>query len=185
MAGQHGFVRTLKWDVVTEGRTDSSCTFQLKHSDTTMKLWPHKFTLNYAVSIQSEGLQVKFEVINCDNCDFDFTALLHTYFNISSIGSVKIEGLRYLEYSDKLNCNRKFHEDRMIIENFNEEVDRNYFNVPGKVKLSSSNANFEISSNFKDLVVWNPWIEKSKAMADFDDEEVIISFHLGLGYFCF
>lgn len=174
MSGQHGFARTLKWDALTDGRTESSCTFQLKHSEATLKLWPHKFTLNYTVSLQKEGLQVKFEVLNCDECDFDFTALLHTYFNITSIDSVKIEGLSHLEYADKLKNNQISHEDRVTIENINEEVDRNYFNVPGKVNLLSSNANFEISSNFKDLVVWNPWIEKSKAMADFDDEEVRI-----------
>ena len=180
MTGQHGFARTLKWEAITKGRTESSCTFQLKHSDATLKLWPHKFTLNYTISLQTEGLQVKFEVFNCDDFDFDFTALLHTYFNISSIDSVKIEGLNNLEYSDKLKNNQKFHEDAFIIENINEEVDRNYFNVPGKVKLSSSNRNFEISSDFKDLVVWNPWIEKSKAMADFDDEEVNILYHTSI-----
>lgn len=172
MSGQHGFARTLKWDALVEGRTESSCTFQLKHSETTLKLWPHKFTLSYTVSLQKDGLKVKFEVLNCDECDFDFTALLHTYFHVSSIDSVKIEGLSQLRYADKLNNNQIFHEDRVVIENINEEIDRNYFNVPGKVNLLSSNANFEISSDFKDLVVWNPWIEKSKAMTDFDDEEV-------------
>jgi glucose-6-phosphate 1-epimerase len=172
MVGQHGFARALKWDALNEGRTESICTFQLKHSEATLKLWPHKFTLNYTVSLQSEGLQVKFEVLNCDECDFDFTALLHTYFNIASIDSVKIKGLRDLEYADKLKNNQKYYEDRVIIENISEEVDRNYFNVPGMVELFSSNANFKISSDFKDLVVWNPWIEKSKAMADFDNEEV-------------
>ena len=153
MAGQHGFARTLRWDALPEGRTESCCTFQLKHSESTLQLWPHKFTLNYTVSLQREELQVKFEVLNCDDNEFDFTALLHTYFNISSINSVKIEGLSNLEYSDKLMNNQKFFEDRVLIENIAEEVDRNYFNVPGKIKLFSPNGNFEITSDFKDLVV--------------------------------
>lgn len=153
MAGQHGFARTLKWEALTEGRCESTCTFQLKHSESTLKLWPHNFILNYTVSVQSKGeLKVKFEVMNCDESDcFDFTALLHTYFNISAIDSVRIEGLGHLEYADKLKNNQKYLEDRVVIENINEEVDRNYFNVPGKIKLSSSNADFEISSDFKDL----------------------------------
>ena len=151
MSGQHGFARTLKWEALNGERTESTCTFQLKHSEATLKLWPHKFTLNYTVSLQTDGVKVKFEVFNCDETDFEFTALLHTYFNICAIDSVKIEGLSQLDYADKLKNNQRFHEDRVVIENINEEVDRNYFHVPGKVKLSSSNANFEISSDFKDL----------------------------------
>lgn len=153
MSGQHGFARTLQWEVLNDGKSESSCTFQLKHSESTLKLWPHKFILNYTVFLQSEGrLKVCLEVINCDESDcFEFTALLHTYFNISSIDSVKIEDLSHLEYADKLRNNQKYFEDRAVIANISEEIDRNYFNVPGKITLSSSNANYEISSDFKDL----------------------------------
>ena len=151
MSGQHGFARTLKWEALSKDRTESSCTFKLTHSESTLKLWPHKFTLLYTVSLEYKGLSTKFEVENCDETDFQFTALFHTYFNIGDIDSVKIEGLNRLEYADKLKINEKFIEDREVIESVCEEVDRNYFNVPGCVKLSSSNANFEIYSDFKDL----------------------------------
>ena len=151
MAGQHGFARTLKWEALSEGRTTDSCTFKLEHSGATMKLWPHKFTLLYTVSLKSSGLHVKFHVTNCDDHSFEFTALLHTYFHIGSIDSVSIKGLSGLQFADKLKNNEKFYEDRQCIDKINEEVDRNYFNVPGSVQLSSSTGDFIIESDFKDL----------------------------------
>lgn len=151
MAGQHGFARNLKWKIVDENKMDSSCTFKLEHCEATIKAWPHKFVLLYTVSLKSDGLHVRFEVQNCDDHEFTFTALLHTYFNIEFIDSVSINGLNGLHYADKLRNNENFTETRQIIENIQEEVDRNYFNVPESVNLKCINGNFEIKSDFKDL----------------------------------
>jgi glucose-6-phosphate 1-epimerase len=170
MAGQHGFARTRKWTI---GKlSESSAKMTLKHSEDSLKLWPFRFELEYEVSLLQNSLICSFSVKNCDTISFDFTALLHTYFAIGNISSVRIEGLQGLRFRDKLHDFQEFSETRSIIDNINGEIDRNYLNVPGKVCLHSENAKIELSSDFKDLVVWNPWIEKSKAMADFDDAEV-------------
>lgn len=151
MSGQHGFARTNKWTPLDQNRTQSSCTFELNNNENTLKLWPHKFNLFYTVSLRSEGLHVRFEVQNCDETDFQFTALLHTYFNVESIDSVKIEGLKGLQFSDKLKNNEKAMESRNLIENINEEVDRNYFNVPVSIRMKCSTGEFLVQSDFKDL----------------------------------
>lgn len=58
---------------------------------------------------------------------------------------------------------------------FEKEVDRIYLDG-GKCDLTvlqNAVPTVQLQSlNFRDCVVWNPWIEKSKAMADFDDDEV-------------
>lgn len=151
MTGQHGFARTQKWKLLNESESSSSCTFMLEYNEITLKLWPYKFNLLYTVSLRSEGLHVRFEVQNCDESDFQFTALLHTYFNIESINSVKIEGFNGLQYADKLKNNETSTEDRQVIEKINDEVDRNYFNVPHSVQMKCSAGEFQIQSDFKDL----------------------------------
>lgn len=170
MAGQHGFARTLPWTV--KSFNGDRAVLSLSHSEHTMKLWPYEFALEFEVVLNESSLTCSFAVKNLGKCAFDFTSLLHTYFAIGEISSVRIEGLQGLKYLDKLHDYQEFNEDRSVIDSINCEVDRNYLNVPGKVSLHSSNADFEICSDFKDLVVWNPWIEKSKSMSDFDDEEV-------------
>ena len=158
MSGQHGFARNLKWHIYDEGgaKSESKVTLKLCNSEATLKLWPHKFNLLYTVSLEHESLNIRFEVENCDEttCNesaFNFTALLHTYFNVGTIESVKVKGLGRLEYADKLKENKRFVEERLVIENISEEIDRNYFNVPGCVKMSCSAGEFEIKSDFKDL----------------------------------
>ena len=151
MSGQHGFARVLKWDVISDSRTETSCTFSLKYDANTLKLWPHKFILFYTVTLCPEGLHVRFRVKNCDETDFQITSLLHTYFNVGSIDSVEIEGLRSLQFADKLKNIEISIEDRGIINNINEEVDRNYFNVPNIIIMNCLTGKFEIQSDFKDL----------------------------------
>lgn len=41
---------------------------------------------------------------------------------------------------------------------------------------SGNGATVEVhKTNFPDAVVWNPWVDKAKSMADFGDEEYKVS----------
>lgn len=52
------------------------------------------------------------------------------------------------------------------------ETDRVYICTPQTQELKSLSSSILIrKENLPDTVVWNPWIEKAKAMADFDDNE--------------
>ena len=84
-------------------------------------------------------------------------------------------GLNEVTFNDSLTKSSSKETRSEII--FQNEVDRVYENVPSQLSLvtSADKKPIEIQiEGFKDTVVWNPWIDKSKAMADFDDEEVIL-----------
>lgn len=54
------------------------------------------------------------------------------------------------------------------------QVDRIYVGVPSELQIRDSGAGSTVSvstQNFPDAVVWNPWVDKAKAMAAFGDDE--------------
>ena len=75
---QHGFARVSTWSVKTV--TNDSVTLTLE-ADTTPSAWPHKFLLEYTVTLSSDSLDIQLTATN-NNTDkeFSFTSALHTYF---------------------------------------------------------------------------------------------------------
>lgn len=171
--GQHGFARNQEWEVKKIASDMIIC--KLKENESTLKQWPYKFNLAYTVKIESNGaLRTTFKVENPSDGSqsFIFTCLLHTYFAVGSIDGVSVAGLAGLEYNDKLLSGAKAREDRHVT-TISEEIDRTYLSVPDRLELRLPMGRIELCKRgFKDAVVWNPWIEKARNMADFDDEEV-------------
>lgn len=75
-------------------------------------------------------------------------------------------------------------EDREIV-TIAEEVDRVYKNVPDSltVNLGHGTVISLKKTGFKDTVVWNPWIDKAKAMADFGNDEVHFYCPVGIYFY--
>lgn len=171
MAGQHGFARTLPWqvEVAADGKS-AICT--LEHNEHTLSIWPHEFKLEYKVTLTGDTLQMSFNVHNCGASTFKFTSLLHTYLRVPDISQAEVTGFNGLEYIDKLDSGKKHQETRYVIK-IDSEVDRNYISFPHKATLRYPSAKLTITtdSGFPDMVLWNPWIEKARALSDFGDEE--------------
>jgi glucose-6-phosphate 1-epimerase len=133
--------------------------------------WGYDFALQYMITLTPTTLQTDFRVDNSGSKEFSFTCLLHTYFSVD-INSTKIEGLNQIGYKDSL-LKASFIESNKELK-IQQEVDRVYERVPPEILLSDSEKSLVIrKEGFEDVVVWNPWIEKSKAMADFDDSEYL------------
>jgi D-hexose-6-phosphate mutarotase len=132
--------------------------------------WPFEFNLLYTITLTPTTLQVDFKVDNPKNGqDFSFTSLLHTYFLVD-ISSTSLNGLKGVGFKDSL-LNTTNLQDKELLE-IDQEVDRVYLNSPPELLLSDSKGSIVIrKEGFKDVVVWNPWVEKSKGMTDFEDLE--------------
>jgi len=168
MAGQHGFARTLPWTFINIEKSSITC--ELSSNEATLVVWPHKFRLHYTATIIDSTLYTRFEVMNEGETPFEFTSLLHTYFRVPDICQIEVHGLKGLQYSDKLDNGRIHAEERDVIK-IDSEIDRNYISFPNGCILKYPGAILSLNTNFSDLVLWNPWVEKAKSLADFGDDE--------------
>ena len=171
---KHGLARSRAWDVAHTGvGADGAVmiTFRLKDDAPTRALWPYWFCLQLTVSLGAE-LTIEFAAINTDSMPFQFQAALHTYFQVADIKQTSLSGLLGTAFEDFLNPGPALETREHIT--VDRETDRIYVNAPDRVVLDDRGNEHKIvitKSGMNAMVVWNPWIDKSKRMEDFGDDE--------------
>lgn len=164
----HGFARNVQWDFKT----------QTLHTNGSISLHFHLpsiefFEVEYIVTV-GDSLTMELIVGNTSDKDSVFETCLHTYFAIGAIDSISITGLTGCSYMDKVEPG-DFTETAESIR-IASEVDRVYTDTTATVEIIDPSMGRRIrveKSGSHSTVVWNPWIAKSKAMADFGDEEYL------------
>ncbi len=168
----HGFARTANWSVLTE-RSDKDfalITLGLSDDESTRALWPHGFKAELSILIEESRLDLEFEVTNSGDTEFEFTAALHTYLAVREVEQSRLEGLHGYSYRDKTDGNRIKRDsgDVVLIE---AETDRVYHDVQRPLLLREYSRSLGINAEgFADVVVWNPWVERSAALADLPND---------------
>ncbi|KAJ3217666.1 hypothetical protein HDU67_007489 [Dinochytrium kinnereticum] len=174
---QHGFARTSKWKWLgTEVDNDHETVVSFGLTPETVDpklyaLWPHPFALTYTIRLGASTLKTSLSVKNTGPDAFAFTTLLHTYFGVQDLANMKITNLTGGTFVDKVANGASFTETNEHV-TIAGEVDRVYENVKASDLsiIDGSNTTKVAFSGFNDIVVWNPWIEKAKGMADFQDD---------------
>jgi glucose-6-phosphate 1-epimerase len=169
----HGFVRNRMWGMAKSLETpDGNTQVTLTMTDTpeTQAIWPHAFALSLVVTI-GKSLTVELITHNQGDTPFTITQALHTYFKIGDINQVQVTGLEGIHYLDKTNGGHEKTQTGAVT--VTQEVDRVYTNVtaPDLVINDASLARRIgiTTEGSKTTIVWNPWIEIAKNMADLED----------------
>ncbi|GMN31733.1 hypothetical protein TIFTF001_003388 [Ficus carica] len=141
---QHGFARNRLWVIEKNPppfavRTDSDgkafVDLLLKPSDEDLKIWPHSFELRLRICLAPKGnLSLISRVRNMNCKPFSFSFAFHTYFSISDISEVRIEGLETQDYLDNLLQRERFTDQGNSL-TFESEMDRVYINTSSKVAI--------------------------------------------------
>ena len=171
----HGFARTLPWEVeaLTADKLGAiALTLRLDASDATRAHWPHEFVLRHRITFGAQ-LEMQIEVENLSPAPIQFEEALHTYLAVSDVREVSTTGLEGTAYLDKVDAmQRKLQGTEPI--RIVGETDRVYLNTRTSCVIDDPGLTRRIlveKSGSDTTVVWNPWIAKAKAMADFGDDE--------------
>lgn len=167
-APSHGFARTSPWQLQA---AESELVLALEDDAHTLALWPYPFRAEYRVALDGNRLRISLDIHNTGVAAFTFEAALHTYFRVSDVRSISIEGLDGKTYLDQLEGRQPKVQQGAIT--FEGEIDRIYLNSPGPILLQDSEREVHIRNGggWKSTVVWNPWIDKAKALKDLGDDE--------------
>ncbi|PWA85687.1 galactose mutarotase-like superfamily protein [Artemisia annua] len=179
----HGFARNRLWTIEADPPPFPSnvndrvfVDLLLKPTEEDMKIWPHSFEYRLRITLGPGGdlmLISRIRNTNADAKPFTFTFAYHTYFSVSDISEVRVEGLETLDYLDNTKNRERYTEQGDAI-TFESEIDKIYLSTPTKIAVldHEKKRTFVIrKEGLPDAVVWNPWDKKAKTMADFGDEE--------------
>ncbi len=167
---KHGFARRMNWDFLDgeKGLGNVSAAFLLRETPDSLRLWPHAFLAGLLVTLSSREIEVNLTITNTDVAPFTFTAALHTYLRVTEIRDVFLDGLCMRKYFDSTDGGaEKVQEDKYLL--FEDEVDRIYPDILSDVSVKERSLHLRVhSEGFRDLVVWNPWMERGAALEDLE-----------------
>ena len=171
----HGFARIRSWqlessEVQSDGRV--RVVLGLASDPSTLSLWPHDFGLRMTFWI-GRSLEMELEVTNRAKQPWTFEEALHTYLAVGGVREIGIDGLDDVEYLDKMDSFKRKRQPAGAIR-ITGETDRIYVETRGTCTVRDPVLGRTLAvekENSGSTVVWNPWIAKARAMADFGDEE--------------
>ena len=170
----HGFVRNRQWQVLGSefGAADSVVLrLGLVDSEETREIWPHRFALELEIRV-GERLELALSTTNTGETPFELSQGLHSYYRVGDIRRAELHGLDGRTYLDKVGeATRRVQSGPVTI---GSEVDRIYLEVPSALTIEDAALGRRIhidSEGSRSAVVWNPWVEIARSMADLGDRE--------------
>ncbi|EPM50701.1 MULTISPECIES: D-hexose-6-phosphate mutarotase [Pseudomonas syringae group] len=167
-AKAHGEVRALDWQLLGIGADGDALLveFVLPEAEGHLPGWPHNVALKLSIRLD-HALNVSLVSYNCGAEPVTFSQALHTYFAVSDVRQVSVEGLDGLRYIETL-ANWEEREQTGDL-TFTGETDRIYQDTPGVLSIVDPEWQRRIhirSTGSKSAILWNPWIEKTGKFTD-------------------
>ncbi|MBT9312403.1 aldose epimerase family protein [Leptothoe kymatousa] len=152
---QHGFGRTLPWEVTQQSTEDgASITITLKSSEETRAVYPFDFQLDYIYTLKGNTLEQRFRHTNLSEKTMPFSTGTHPYFQVADKTKLVFD-IPSTDYKIKggkevFAFNGKFDFDQ-------EEIDFAFINLEGQtatVKDGDSTLTISYDENYSTLVFW-------------------------------
>lgn len=168
----HGLARTRMWAARASGADGGRAWLRLGLRDDadTRASWPHRFDLELSVALGA-GLEVALTMRNPGDAPFSCGGALHSYFGVADVTRARIMGLDGARYLDQLTGAEHTQAGPVTV---SAEVDRVYYDAGERCTIEDPALARRIvvaKAGSRTTVVWNPWVEKARRLADFADDE--------------
>ncbi|MDE3195592.1 MAG: D-hexose-6-phosphate mutarotase [Acidobacteriota bacterium] len=163
---QHGFARTAIWELKSASLVNGS------DVAAEFRMAAEEYAVRFDVTFGAQ-LDMALEVTNTGASEGTFEEAFHTYFAVSDVRDVAVEGLAATSYIDKTDGFRRKTqvEPRIRIAKENDAV---FLNTAEACVVKDPGWGREIvveKSGSLSTVVWNPWVEKTAGMSDMGPDD--------------
>lgn len=171
-AGAHGFVRTALWELAgTKLEGDAlRVDLVLPVPAGGFPGWPHQVDLKLSLLLDDQ-LHIRLTSHNRGDHTVTLSQALHTYFAVSDVRNVQVEGLDGLAYVDTADGWNSKQQAGLL--HFTAETDRIYLDTPSQLSIVDKDWQRRLhltSQGSNSTVIWNPWTERAKALDDMADD---------------
>jgi glucose-6-phosphate 1-epimerase len=172
-APAHGVVRTKAWqlDSVQQEQGSVIVTLSTESDDGTRRWWPFEFRLVHRITVGTE-LKLELVVTNTGSTSLRFEEALHTYHRVGDVEKIRVTGLDGVVFLDNVDANHEKTQRGDVA--MTGPIDNAYLNTENALELVDPTLHRRIQiakTHSLSTVVWNPWENGAKALADLGDDE--------------
>ncbi|MDH1440707.1 D-hexose-6-phosphate mutarotase [Pseudomonas sp. GD03721] len=171
-APAHGLVRALDWELLGIDEGGDAVTLRFAYDTRTQPLegWPRDVGLTFVVRL-ADDLGMSLETHNRGTEPLTLSQALHSYFAVSDVRQVSVEGLQGCRYIDTLQDWQELRQQEALV--FDAETDRIYFDTAARLSIVDPGWGRRIhldARGSRSAVLWNPWVDKAKRLSQFPDD---------------
>lgn len=171
-APAHGLVRGRDWQLlrIEEKGDRLLAEFILPEAQGDLPGWPHEVELKLLVEL-GEELKLTLTSYNLGNADVTLSQALHSYFAVSDVRQVQVQGVDGLGYIETLADWAQRKQQGNL--GFAGETDRIYLNAPEQLDILDPQWSRRITlkaGGSRTAVIWNPWTDRARELPDMADD---------------
>jgi glucose-6-phosphate 1-epimerase len=166
-AAFHGGVRSLDWQLLAMNPDVDGVSLQFAAPAPTTADWPAELTLELHIRLD-ERLHISLISHNHGIRPLTISQALHSYFAVSDIQQVAVDGLADCRYIETL-AGWQQHQQQDAL-TFSSETDRIYQDLPSRLSIRDPGWQRRVclqSHGSRSAVLWNPWIDKAARLSSF------------------
>ncbi|MQX52182.1 D-hexose-6-phosphate mutarotase [Alcanivorax sediminis] len=166
----HGLVRALPWTLVHTRQSPEQIELAFQPDPDSLPESCPAVQLTLKI-ILDNALTLSLENHNQGEEPMALTQALHSYFAVSDIRQVTLQGLDLCPYVDAMDNWHSHRQSGPLT--FREETDRLYLQLGHTLHIDDPEWQRRITlsvSGSESAVVWNPWIDKSQRLSQFADD---------------